>query len=82
MKAILDIEVPCPVSGVPLNGRVCDIHRVPLMLLDNGTIMAYCPHHRGRTFISDRTTCYMIMQSAHIVERIDKPIKEQKHGAT
>ncbi len=82
MKAILDIEVPCPVSGLKLNGRVCDFHKVPLMLLDNGSIMAYCPHHRARTFISDRTTSYMITQSANVIDQINKPIKEPKNGTT
>lgn len=82
MKAILDIEVPCPVSGLRLNGRICDFHKVPLMLLDNGTIMAYCPNHRARSFIADRTTSHMIAQSANVIQRIDKPIKEPKHGST
>ncbi len=82
MKAILDIDVPCPTSGLKFNGRICEFHKVPLILLDNGTIMAYCPNHRARCFISDRTTCHMIAKSANVIERIDKPIKEPKHGAT
>lgn len=82
MKAILDIDVPCSVSGLRLNGQVCEFHKVPLILLDNGTIMTYCPNHRSRSFISDRTTVHMIMKSANIIQRIDKPIKEPKHGTT
>jgi len=82
VKAILDIEVPCIVSGLKLNGRVCEFHKVPLILLDNGTIMAYCPNHRARSFVSDRTTSHLIMKSAKIVERIQKPLKEPKHGTT
>ena len=82
MKAILDIEVPCQVSGLKLNGSACDFHKIPLILLDNGTLMSYCPNHRARFFISDRTTVHMIMRTANIVERIEKPIKERKHGTT
>ena len=82
MKVILDIEVPCPVSGLTLNGRVCELHKVPLIRLDNGSIMAYCPNHRSRSFIADKTTCYMIAKVANVVERIEQPLKEPKHGTT
>lgn len=82
MKVILDLEVPCPVSGLYLNGKVCDYHKVPLIRLDNGTIMAYCPNHRSRTFIADKTTCYMISKVAQVVERIPQPLKEPKNGTT
>ena len=83
VKVILDIEVPCPVSGLKLNGKICDFHKVPLIRLDNGSIMAYCPNHRSRTFIADRTTCFMISKDANVVERIPQPLKkEPKHGAT
>lgn len=82
VKVILDIEVPCPVSGLVLNGRVCELHKVPLIRLDNGSIMAYCPNHRSRSFIADKTTCYMIAKVANVVERIEQPLKEPKHGKT
>ena len=82
VKVILDIEVPCPVSGLMLNGRICELHKVPLIRLDNGSIMAYCPNHRSRSFIADKTTCYMIAKVANVVERIAQPLKEPKHGTT
>ena len=82
MKAVLDIEVPCPVSSLRMNGQLVEIHRVPLMLLDNGCLMAYCPNHRSRAFISDRTTVQWIMKTAQIIRRIEKPVKEPKNGTT
>lgn len=82
MKAVLDIEVPCHTSGLVLSGRMVEVHRVPLMLLDNGTLMAYCPAHRNRSFLSDPTTVHLILKTATIVRKIEKPIKEPKHGTT
>lgn len=82
VKEILDIEVPCALSGLVLNGMVCELHRVPLIRLDNGSIMAYCPNHRTRTFIADRTTCYLILKVAHVVERVSQPLKEKNDGST
>jgi len=82
VKEILDIEVPCLVSGLTLNGKVCDFHKVPLIRLDNGSIMAYCPNHRSRSFIADRTTCFLISKVAKVVDRISQPLKEPKHGPT
>lgn len=83
VKVILDIEVPCPVSGLVINGQTCVFHKVPLIRLDNGTIMAYCANHRSRTFIADKTTCYLISKVANVVERIPQPNKkEPNHGTT
>jgi hypothetical protein len=82
VKAILDIEVACPVSGLKLNGVICDLHKVPLIRLDNGCLMAYCPNHRVRAFISDRTTCHMISKFAQVLERIEQPFKDGKNGKT
>lgn len=80
VKVVLDIEVPCPMSGLVLGGRVCDLHKVPLIRLDNGSIMAYCANHRVRCFISDPTTCFLISKVANVVERIPQPLKESKNG--
>ena len=82
MKVILDIQVPCPVSGLKLGGAICEFHKVNLMRLDNGSIMAYCPNHRARSFVSDRTTCFLISQSARVLERIEKPVKERENGSS
>jgi hypothetical protein len=82
MKAVLDIEVPCPVSGLKLNGVICQFHKVPLMMLDNGTIMSYCPNHLMRCFISERITCSMNLKDAVVVQRIEKHVKGRRNGSS
>ena len=82
MKAVLDATALCPVSGQRVSGSLVDPHRLPLMLLDNGTIMMYCPNHMTRAFISDRTTVRLILQGTKIIERIEKPVKGAKHDQT
>jgi len=82
MKAVLSVDVPCHTSGLSLGGRIVECHRVPLILLDNGTLMAYCPNHRNRSFISEPTTVHLILKDATIIRRIEKPIKEPKQGTT
>lgn len=82
MKTVLDIEVPCMISGMRLGGFQVPLHRVPLVVLDNGSIMAYCPNHRWRSFIGDITTVQEILKVAKVVRRIEKPLKEKKYGST
>lgn len=82
VKAILDIEIACPVSGLRLNGVLCEVHKIPLIRLDNGCLMGYCPNHRVRAFIADRTTCHMISKNATVLERIEQPFKDRKNGKT
>jgi hypothetical protein len=86
VKVVYDINIACPVSGLRLSGRTCEVHMIPLMLLDNGTIMGYCPNHKTRVFISDRITSYYIQKTGQVIDRIPNPpkplYKERKHGPT
>jgi hypothetical protein len=81
-RGVLDIEVPCHVSGLLVGDTRIGIHMVPLVLLPNGSLMAYCPNHRNRSFIADATTIHLILKNATIVRKIEKPIKEPKNGKT
>lgn len=81
MKLVLDLDLACPVSGIVIQGGKIPYHTLPVQVLDNGTIMVFCPHHLVRVFVGDKITCRSIVESSKIIERIDKK-KEAKHGTT
>lgn len=88
MKLILDAEAPCPVSGMLIRGVRVPYHTLPLQVLNNLTIMIYCPNHKVRSFIGDRTTCAAIIEERKVLHRVERHIpnkelkKEAGHGTT
>ena len=82
MKEVLDTEGLCPTTTMVIRGQQVMPHRVHLQVLDNGTIMGYCPNHQTRWFIGDRGTVADIRMSSQVISRIERPVKEPKHGTT
>lgn len=72
-------------SGLIVFGRQVPVHRVQLQALENGTLMAYCPNHLTRMFISERVISSDIKKNAKILDRLFPPVKktkEAKNGKT
>jgi len=70
-KQVVGLELWCPWSGVALKvkGGVEEIkpHRLLLVMCDNGSLMAYCPHHVARVFTGCRELCANVRENYEFI---------------
>jgi hypothetical protein len=62
-KVVSGLELVCPWSEVVLKGGRIPRHKMPVVVCDNGSLMAYCPNHMLRCFTGDVSTVRRIMES-------------------
>lgn len=77
-RQVLDVELVCPVSGFRIkDGTVIPVHKIMVVYCRNGSLMAFCPNHVVRSFISDRTTVKAIMDGATLISMTPKKAKKE-----
>jgi hypothetical protein len=78
-RALLDLEIHCPWSGIKLKGKVIPVHKVRVMRCANGVLFSICQIHKARTFTADQNTIAEVIQSVNVLEITQKPPPRKSH---
>jgi hypothetical protein len=81
-KKYLDTELFCPLSGLKIKGYSIPIHKMGVMVCENGALFAKCSLHLVRCFISDWPTVKSIVDNAKVIKIVEVKPKEKKNVAS
>lgn len=79
-RALLNLEIHCPWSGIKLNGKVIPVHKTRVMRCQNGVLFSICQIHKARSFTADPNTIAVVIQSVDVLEITQKPPRKSHHS--